>query len=225
MRFICPCFTDSLVGREAAKGFEATSEIVGGNKVSEMLPELIVRLVMVAFDGCLLDRPVHPFDLAIRPWMTWFGETMFDVEVCASRFECVAAERQALRPHRFDVVGCPAIAGRIGEMRSIVSEYDVDPVRYGRGEVAQEVASDPASGFLVQLYKGELGGSVDGDQQVELSLLGSHLSEIDVEVADWIRLELLPRWLVPIDLGQSADAMALEATVQRGARQMRDRRL
>jgi hypothetical protein len=110
-------------------------------------------------------------------------------------------------------------------MRSIVGKYDMDPVRHGRDEVAQEVASDAASGFLVQLDKGELGGSVDSDQQVELALLGSHLSKIDVEVADWIRLELLARWLVTIDLGQPADAMTLEATVQRGARQMRDRRL
>jgi len=180
---------------------------------------------MVALHGRFLDGSVHSFDLTIRPWMTWFGKTVFDVEVGAGRFEGMAAEWQFLCPHLLDVLWRPAIAGGIGEVRPIVGEHGVDPVRHGRREMAQEVASDAASGFLVQLHESALGGSVDGHQQVELALLGSNLGEIDVEVADRIRLELLPDGLVAIDLGQPTDAMALKATVQRGARQMRDRRL
>ena len=33
---------------------------------------------MIAFDGGLLDRAVHPFDLAVGPGMPDLGEAMFD---------------------------------------------------------------------------------------------------------------------------------------------------
>jgi hypothetical protein len=61
-----------------------------------VLPELVVRFVMIAFDGRLLDRTVHPFDLAVGPRVTWFGEAVLDVGVSAYRFEGMAAERQLL---------------------------------------------------------------------------------------------------------------------------------
>ena len=38
------------------------------------------------------------------------------------------------------------------------------------------------------------------------ALLGPHLSDIDVEVADRVALELLPCWLVALDIGQAANA-------------------
>jgi hypothetical protein len=34
----------------------------------------------------------------------------------------------------------------------------------------------------VQLNKGELGGSVDRDEQIELALFGANLGDVDVEV-------------------------------------------
>jgi len=76
-----------------------------------------------------------------------------------------------------------------------------------------EVASDAPSGLLVQLNEGELGGPIDRHQQVKLALLGPHLCQIDVEVADRLRLELRPDRLVAIDLGQPADAVTLQAAV------------
>lgn len=59
----------------------------------------------------------------------------------------------------------------------------------------------------------------------ELPLSRLHAGDIDVEVADRVRLELLPDRLVAFDIGQTRDAMALEAAVQRWPRQMRSRRL
>jgi hypothetical protein len=35
----------------------------------------------------------------------------------------------------------------------------------------------------VQLGEGELAGAVDGDEQVELALLGADLGDVEVEVA------------------------------------------
>ena len=50
---------------EAPEGSEASGEVVGIDEVAQLGAQLIVRFVEVAFDGCVLDDSVHPFDLAI----------------------------------------------------------------------------------------------------------------------------------------------------------------
>ena len=186
-----------------------TRELVGRDEVGEVLAQLVMRIIVIALDGRLLDRPVHPFDLAVRPRMPWLGEVVFDVAVSAGQLERKASDWYFLSLHFPDILGRPAIAGRIGEVGTIVSEHRVDPVWHGCGEVTQKVTSDAPSGLLMQLDKGELGRPVDRHQQVELALLRSHLGKIDVEVADGIRFELLSDRLVVIDLGQSADIVTL----------------
>jgi hypothetical protein len=49
---------------------------------------------------------------------------------------------------------------------------------------------------------------------VELILFGPHFSDVDMEEADGIAFEVLLRMSIAFDVGQSADTMALEATVQ-----------
>jgi hypothetical protein len=56
-------------------------------------------------------------------------------------------------------------------------------------------------------------------------LVGSHLSQVKLEVADGVGLELCPHPLVAVDIGQPADAMTSVAAMQAGACQMRDGRL
>jgi hypothetical protein len=77
----------------------------------------------------------------------------------------------------------------------------------------------------VQFDEGELRSPVDRDDEIELALSGSDLGEVDMEIADRIGLELVFRRSFAFDLRQSRDSMALEAAMQRRARQMRDRRL
>ncbi len=77
----------------------------------------------------------------------------------------------------------------------------------------------------MQLDERELERPVYHNEQVDLALFGSHLGDVDVEVADRVALELAPGRLVTLDLGQPADAVALEAAVQRRARDTRDRPL
>jgi hypothetical protein len=137
----------------------------------------------------------------------------------------MAAVGQFLCPNRFDVLGRQAIARRFGEVCPIVGKHCVDPVLHGLGVVAQEVASDAPCRLLVQYHERELLGSVDRQQRVKLPLFGPHLGEIDMKVADQVCLELLPRRLVSIDLGQAADAVALQAAVKGRSRQLRDGRL
>ncbi len=65
----------------------------------------------------------------------------------------------------------------------------------------------------MDLDEGELRGAVDGHQKIELALLGAHLRDIDVEVADRVRLELLAPGPVAIYVGKTGDVVSLQATV------------
>lgn len=80
-----------------------------------MLLELSVIVVVAKPDSSVLDCSVHPCDLSIRLRMHRLGQSMFDVEVGASRVEGVATEENTLGPHRLDVFGrsVAVAAGRI----------------------------------------------------------------------------------------------------------------
>jgi hypothetical protein len=77
----------------------------------------------------------------------------------------------------------------------------------------------------VEFGKNELGGSVDGHEQLLLAFLGPDLRGVDMEVADRIGLEGLPGRLLPGDLRQPAYAVALKAAMQGRTRQTRNGRL
>ena len=51
---------------------------VSVQEVREMASKLIVAVVVVPFHRRVFDSPVHPLDLAIGPWMVWFGQPIFD---------------------------------------------------------------------------------------------------------------------------------------------------
>jgi hypothetical protein len=205
---------DELVRGEAAQGLEPPAVVVGLDEELQVAPELVVAAVMVALDGGVLDRAVHPLDLTIGPRVPRLGQAVLDVEIGAGGLERVAAKEHLLGPHRLDVLGRPAVTGGIGEVRTIVGEHRVDPVGDGGGESPEEVAGDPAGGLLMQLDEGELARSVDGDEQIEPALLGMHLGDVEVEIADRVGLEARALGLVALDVRQASDAMALEAAVQ-----------
>jgi len=59
-------------------------------------------------------------------------------------------------------------------------------------------------------------GAVNGYEEVLLAFFGLNLGEIDLQVADGVVLELLFRRALPVFAQrQAADAVALEATMQR----------
>jgi hypothetical protein len=84
----------------------------------------------------------------------------------------------------------PAFAGGIGEMGPVVGEDRVHPVGDGLDQSAQEARSGAAHDLHVQFDEGDLGGPVDRDNEIELSLRCSDLGEVDMEIADRIGLNL-----------------------------------
>lgn len=67
--FSFPDFADEFVWGEAFERLEPACKIVGGDEVCEVAFEVGVIVVVVAFDGRILDRAVHSLDLSVRPRM------------------------------------------------------------------------------------------------------------------------------------------------------------
>ena len=123
---------------------------------------------------------------------------------------------------RIDGVPVP---GLLCELNTVISQNRVDLVGHSLKHVPKELPSRLLVSRCNELRDGELGCAVDADEQVEPALGGLHLSDVDVEEADGVALELLPLRLVAFDIRQARDAVPLQASVQRGPRQVRDRRL
>ena len=76
-----------------------------------------MAVVMEALDGRVLDRAVHPFDLAIGPWMVGFGQPVLDPVGLADH----------VKAHRPGVNGLP-VPRLLCELDAIVGENGMDLV-------------------------------------------------------------------------------------------------
>src|SRR5262245_53309288 len=108
----------------------------------------------------------------------------------------------------------PPEVSQLGELCTIIRQHRVDLVGHRGDEGAQEIGSDPACGLLMQLGKGKLAGTVNGDKELQAAFFRMHLGNVDMEVAKRVLLALLLGGYVACYLRQAADAMALAATMQ-----------
>ena len=108
-------------------------------------------------------------------------------------------------------------------MGSVVGEDGVDLVGDGGDQASQEVSRGATRHLLVHLDEGELRRPIDGDDEVEFALRGSNFGDVDMKIADRIGLEFALGRSFAFDLRQPGDPVALEAAMQRRARQMRYR--
>ncbi|AMB45849.1 hypothetical protein Y590_13085 [Methylobacterium sp. AMS5] len=136
---------------------------------------------------------------------------MLDVVLCADAAEDV---REGI-----------GILLAVGELNAVIRQDDVDAVGHRHDQITQELRRLHLASALDKMNEGELAGTVDRHEQVQLALFGADLCDIDMEVADRILLEALLLGLVAFDFRQAADAVPLQAPVQAGAGQMGDRGL
>lgn len=175
---------------EAFEGLQTSGEIVCGDEVGEMRSQLCVRFIEVALDRRVLDRAVHSLDLTIRPRMFGRGQAMVDIGASAGELERMRPESAPLRQHLLDLRRRPSLAARIGEMRSVVGEHDVDFIGNGLDQREQEVGGNPGRGSLMQLDEGEFRSAVDRHKHVELPFGHADFGDVDMEIADPIGFEL-----------------------------------
>jgi hypothetical protein len=142
-----PDLIDVLIGSETAKGLEPLCEVAGHEEGLDVLLKLSMRSVVVAFDGGLFERAVHPFDLAVGPGVIGLREPVLDVVFVANAVEHVASP-QRRRPH--------AILWQIGELDAVVREHGADFVRNGFDKGFEEVRGRLPLGLFVQFCIGEI---------------------------------------------------------------------
>ena len=158
----------------------------------------------------------HPLDLPVRPGMVELGEAMLDAIFLAAHREHVGHVSRG---------GALSVARRIAELDAVVGQDRMDLVGNGLDQGDQEGGRRDPVRLRDELGEGELRGSIDRNIQMQLAFRRLHLSDVDMEEADRVALELPLGRLVALDIRQPADAMALQTAVQRRARQMRDCRL
>jgi len=57
------------------------------HKVIEVRPQLVMTVIMEAFDSCFFDCATRSLDLTIDPWMIGFCQAMLDPAVLANHVE------------------------------------------------------------------------------------------------------------------------------------------
>ena len=87
--------------------------------------ELVMRVVVVALDRGILDRPVHPLNLPVSPRVVHLGEPVLDVVLLAHTIE--------------DVRAVPDVLLARGELDTIVGQDRVDAIRDRLDQIAQEL--------------------------------------------------------------------------------------
>jgi hypothetical protein len=215
VRFGCPAFADKLVGREAAQSLWPAGEVVGVDEVRQVALQLFVVFVVEFLDGGVLDRAVHSLDLTVGPRMPGLGQSMIDVIAGAGVFEGMSLEGLAARPLVLQFHWRPRAAGRIGEVDPVVGQDGVDLVRRGVDEGAQKIAGHSRRGLAMKLDESEFGSPVYRDEEIELAFGGPHFSDVDVEIANRVRLKTSLGRFVALHLRQAADSVALKAAVKR----------
>lgn len=210
----CPLLTDELVERETLERLKSATVIVGIEEVAEMSAQLGVIVVVVAFDGGVLDRAIHSLDMTFGPRMIDLRAAILDAIFVASHVEHV----RHLGGSR--TIG---VSRREAELDAVVDQNGVDLVGCGLDEGDQKGRCGDSVGLVDELGESKLRG--DRHVKIELSFRRPHFGDGDMEEADRVCLELLLRGLVSARFGQPADPMPLKAAVQRRPRQVRDGRL
>ena len=90
-QFLGPDFADIFERRKPSQGLQPACVIVGVDEVGKVVPELVVVVIVVALDGRLLDGPVHPLDLTVRPGVFRFRQAMLDAVAPTGPIEWMAA--------------------------------------------------------------------------------------------------------------------------------------
>ena len=112
-----------------------------------------MAVVVEAFDGRLLNRAVHPFDLAVGPRMVRLRQAVFNPIGLANH----------VKAHwpRIDGIAVPRL---LGELNAVVRENGMDLIWHGFEHVLQELPSSAPVSFFDELGHSELAGAVNADK-------------------------------------------------------------
>ncbi|BCI67451.1 hypothetical protein AAJCM20276_20750 [Acetobacter aceti] len=158
---------------------------------------------MEAFDGCILDRAVHPLNLPIRPGMTGFRQAMFDPVGFAD-----PVEAHGTRP------GCASVTGLLGELDAIVRQNGMNPIRDDAQKRFEKLSGRSSVGFVHKLRLRKLACAVYGDEKTKLSFCCLDFGNIEVKEPDRIAFEALVLRFVAFNVRQTRNPVTLKTAMQ-----------
>src|SRR5690606_1864927 len=132
-----------------------TVAVIRPEIVLQVRPELLKRGVMKRLGCGVLDGPVHALNLAVGPGMEGLGQAMLNAVLVTKHIE-------GMLP-----VGLGS--GLLGELDTVVGQDRMDVIWQGFQGALQEVDGGLSGHLLKQFGMDELGGAVDGDEQIGLS--------------------------------------------------------
>src|SRR6266513_797381 len=186
-----------------------------------MRAKTTVRVVVEPPNRGVLDGPVHPFDLAVRPRVVELREAMVDAQLGTGQIKGVGSEWPSVRQQLLNLFDRPATLRR-RELKAVIREHGVNAVRHVFHKPSQEIGRNPARGLSVELREGELADTIDGEEQIQPALFGRHLRQVEVDVPERICPELPAcRWV--LDARKTTNPVTLEKPMQRRACEMWDR--
>lgn len=110
---------------------------------------------------------------------------------------------------------------QLHELDPVIGQHGVDLVRYGSDQRLEEAGGGEFGGAAADAGEDQFGSAIDRDVEERLAPFVAQFGNVDVKVANLVILELLR--LLPVGLGQAADAMALQTAMEGQARQVRGR--
>jgi hypothetical protein len=160
-----------------------------------------VDVIVVTPDRSLFDGTVHSLDLPVCPGVLDLRQSVFNVRFTAN-------------PVKDMLKGVP-VRLSVGELNAVIGQDGMNDIRNGLLEIAQELGCLHFSGLWMQLDKGELAGLVNGHKQIESAFGGLYFGDLDVEIADRVRLEFLSDGLIAFTrLRQAGNPVPFQAAMQ-----------
>lgn len=143
-RVFLPLLTDIPVRRQAAQCIEPSCKIIDHDEGVEMLLQLVMGFVVTGFHGCILQYPVHSFDLAVGPRVIRLREPVVDAVFIAD----------AIKQMHEGMSVCFAMR----KLDAIIGKYSVQVIRYDVDQTTQEVRGYAPCLPLMQLGLSKLLG-------------------------------------------------------------------
>ena len=80
---------------------------------------------------------------------------------------------------------------RIAELATVFRQSDVDLASHCRYQIVQKGCGDVSIRCFKQLLVGDLARAIDGNEQTRHGFVYPDLSNVNMDIADWIRIEFL----------------------------------
>ena len=158
--------------------------------------QLLMIIVLIALDSDVIECSSAFARPDRKSWMVRFGQPMLNPV-------CVIDHVKTHRPR----MCCVSISGLLGELDAVVHKDCVYLVWNGFQHGLSKLRGRLAICFVDQLQNGKLAGSINSYKEIQLTLIGTKLSDINLEIANRISFELLPLELIALYIWQSRNAM------------------